>query len=67
LQTAIGRWDLSLLFIPEQPIGSHAQHIRESLKLVVEHMTVIVFDFGDCGSIKLDPESSELPRKGILR
>jgi hypothetical protein len=28
---------------------------------------VIVFDFGNRGSVELNPESSELPRKGVLR
>jgi hypothetical protein len=55
LQSVIDRWGLSPLFIPEQPIDPDAQHVCEGLKLVVEHITVIVFDFGDCGSIKLDP------------
>jgi hypothetical protein len=30
-------------------------------------MAVIVFDFGNRGSIELNPESSELPGKGVLR
>jgi hypothetical protein len=30
-------------------------------------MAVIVFDFGNRGSIKLDPEASEPARESILR
>jgi hypothetical protein len=67
LQSAIERSHPSPVFIPEQPINLYAQDICEGFKLVVENVAVIVFDFGDCGSIKLYPESSEPPRKGILR
>jgi hypothetical protein len=30
-------------------------------------MTVIVFDFGDRGSVELNPKPSEFPRKCVLR
>jgi hypothetical protein len=30
-------------------------------------MAVIVFDFGDRGSVELNSQSSEFSRKGILR
>jgi hypothetical protein len=39
----------------------------ESLKFVVQDMTMIVFDFGNCGSVELNPEPSELPGEGVLR
>jgi len=67
LQSAIERWDLSPLFISEQPFDFHSQYLREGLEFVVENITVIAFDLGNRGSIELDPESSEPPRKGILR
>jgi len=61
LQSAIGRWDLSPLFISEEPIDFHTQDLREGLKFVVEHITVIAFDFGNRSSIELNPESSKFP------
>jgi hypothetical protein len=30
-------------------------------------MTVIVFDFGDCGAVKLNPKASEFAGKRVLR
>jgi len=41
--------------------------MRECLKFVIEHMTVVVFDFRNRGSVELNPELSELPGEGILR
>jgi hypothetical protein len=38
----------------------------EGLNFVIKHMTVIVFDFGNRGSIELNTEASELPGKGVL-
>jgi hypothetical protein len=61
LPSAIEQWGRSLLFVPKQPINPNAQYICEGLEFVIEHTTVIVLDFGNCGSIKLDPESSEPP------
>jgi hypothetical protein len=48
-------------------MGVDAQHVCEGLKLVIEHVSVIVFDFGNRGSVELNPESGELPGEGILR
>ena len=54
-------------FLSKQPIDVNAQCLREGLKFVVEYAAVVVFDFGDRGSVKLDAQSSEFSRKGILR
>ncbi|MGC2472756.1 MAG: hypothetical protein WA485_00360 [Candidatus Sulfotelmatobacter sp.] len=53
--------DRSSLPISKKPFDVHAQGLREGPKLVVKDMAVIVFDFGDCSSIELNPEPSELP------
>jgi hypothetical protein len=59
--------DLSTFFVPKKPINIHAQYVREGLKFVVEDMAVTVFDFGNCGSVELNPKLGEPPRKGVLR
>ena len=41
--------------------------MREGLKFIVEHVTLIVFDFGNRSTVKLNSELSEFPRKGVLR
>jgi hypothetical protein len=56
----------SLLFISEQPVNVNAQGLRDGFKFVVKYMTVIIFDFGDRGSVELNPKPSKLTRKGIL-
>ena len=68
-RVAVRNWEVGSLtfFIAKQPIGVNAQRVCECLKFVVEHTTVIVFDLGNRGSVELNPESSELPGKGVLR
>jgi hypothetical protein len=47
------------LFHPQKPINLRPQGVRESLKFVIKNMAVIVFDFGNCGSVELDPEPGQ--------
>jgi len=49
----------SSLPVSEQPIRIHIQHVREGSKFVIKNMPKIVFDFGNCGAIKLDTKSSK--------
>jgi hypothetical protein len=53
--------DLSTLLAPKKPINIHAQYLCEGLKFVIEDMAVTIFDFGNCGSVELNPESGESP------
>jgi hypothetical protein len=56
LPNAIEKQDPSL---PEKPLNLHPQCVCDGLKLVIEHMTAISFDFGDSGTIKLYSKSGE--------
>ncbi len=47
-------------------MGVDAQHMCEGLKFVIEHVSMIVFDFGNRGSVELNTESSELSGQGVL-
>lgn len=67
LRNVIERLDPSPLVIPKQPTDSNAQRVRERFNFVVEHLAVIVLDFGNCGSVELNAESGQSPRKSILR
>ena len=47
-------------FHPKKPIDLHAQHVAEGLKFIVKNMAEIIFDFRNCGPVKLNPMPSEL-------
>ena len=63
LARRVAERNLDPFFIPKKPIDLHAQHVREGLEFVVKDMAKVVFDFGDRGSVKLNPEPSEFPER----
>ncbi len=47
------------LFHSQEPINVRAQNVRERLKFVIQDVTVIVFDFGNCRPVELNAEPGE--------
>jgi hypothetical protein len=46
----------SPLFRTQKPANLRAQSVREGLKFEIENMAMIIFDFGNRGSVDLNPE-----------
>jgi hypothetical protein len=44
---------------PKKPIDLHAQSVCDTLKFVIKDMAVVIFDFGDCGSVELNSQTGE--------